>query len=113
MVKEYAQKFGSPSKGAEPSVSRPEQPGSIFAMAIALKGTPSSTAVVVDGKDEVDLYFGNISPVALDFDDPLGWWKVTFTYFPSLVMLNIGSRVCRELYRLWRVLREIFSQSLV
>ncbi|KAF7346736.1 Reverse transcriptase-RNase H-integrase [Mycena sanguinolenta] len=56
---------------------------SVFAMAMALKAAPilstatgSTTATVAsDGKDEVELYCGNISPVADDFDDPLGWWK--------------------------------------
>ncbi|KAF7370112.1 Reverse transcriptase-RNase H-integrase [Mycena sanguinolenta] len=49
---------------------------SVFAMAMALQDKSEvSTAVSGDGCDEVDLYFGNISPVAHDFDDPLGWWK--------------------------------------
>ncbi|KAF7348260.1 Reverse transcriptase-RNase H-integrase [Mycena sanguinolenta] len=49
---------------------------SVFAMAMALQDKSEvSTAVSGDGRDEVDLYFGNISPVAHDFDDPLGWWK--------------------------------------
>ncbi|KAF7372454.1 hypothetical protein MVEN_00106900 [Mycena venus] len=32
-------------------------------------------AVAADGKEEVELYCGNISPVGPDFDDPLRWWK--------------------------------------
>jgi len=56
----------------------------IFAMAMALKVTlalPKVTAAV-DGKDKVDLYCGNVSPVAPDFDNPLKWWRVSF--FPLL-----------------------------
>ncbi|KAJ7720081.1 hypothetical protein DFH07DRAFT_1009021 [Mycena maculata] len=34
----------------------------------------------VNGKDEVELYFGNISPVGGNFNDPLTWWKkMSFT----------------------------------
>ncbi|KAJ7869437.1 hypothetical protein B0H14DRAFT_3579819 [Mycena olivaceomarginata] len=45
---------------------------------MALKATRALPKVTVtaDGKDEVDLYCGNISPVASDFDDPLKWWKL-------------------------------------
>jgi hypothetical protein len=52
-------------------------------MAMALKVTQASLAATVaaDGKDEVELYCGNISPVALDFDDLLKWWKVSSTTF--------------------------------
>ncbi|KAJ7742345.1 hypothetical protein DFH07DRAFT_777762 [Mycena maculata] len=100
--------------GAGPSVSQPEASGSIFAMAITLNGsTESVPAGVVDGKDEVELYFGNISPVTGDFDDPLTWWKASFTYCPSILILIIGPRTCKELYRSWHVLHETFLQSLV
>ncbi|KAJ6564822.1 hypothetical protein B0H19DRAFT_1259227 [Mycena capillaripes] len=45
-------------------------------MAMALQHKPkASTSTAGDGKDEADLYLGNISPVAPDFDDPLGRWK--------------------------------------
>jgi hypothetical protein len=47
----------------------------IFVMAMALKATPAlpTATAAVDGTDKVDLYYGNISPVASDFDDPLKW----------------------------------------
>ncbi|KAJ7262989.1 hypothetical protein C8J57DRAFT_1719208 [Mycena rebaudengoi] len=44
-------------------------------MAMELQGKVSSSSAVPDGKAEVDLYTGNISPVGRDFDNPLGWWK--------------------------------------
>jgi hypothetical protein len=52
-------------------------------MAMAMKATPAlpKVTVAVDGEDEVDLYCGNISPIAPDFDDPLKWWKVSFFSF--------------------------------
>jgi hypothetical protein len=38
-----------------------------------------------DGKDEVELsYFGNISPITLGFNDPLGWRKVSFAFLPRI-----------------------------
>lgn len=40
------------------------------------ESTEAHADVADEGKREVDLYLGNISPVARDFDDPLGWWKV-------------------------------------
>jgi hypothetical protein len=55
-------------------------------MAMAIKAIPTSATVAVaaDGKAEVDLYCGNLSPVAEDFDDPLKWWKVRcFLLFPE------------------------------
>jgi hypothetical protein len=42
------------------------------------------------GKDEVHLYFSDISPVTPDFNYPLGWWKfkVSFAFFASNPVLN-------------------------
>ncbi|KAJ6532386.1 hypothetical protein B0H19DRAFT_1081453 [Mycena capillaripes] len=78
IVKRYAQadRDISPTKvdaGASPKPSTITARNSIFAMAMALKATPALPKVTaaVDGKDEVELYCGNISPVAPDFDDPL------------------------------------------
>ncbi|KAJ7836255.1 hypothetical protein B0H14DRAFT_3460817 [Mycena olivaceomarginata] len=45
-------------------------------MAMTLQDRAATTKTTSgDGKDKVDLYLGNISPVTPDFDDPLGWWK--------------------------------------
>ncbi|KAK7045126.1 reverse transcriptase-RNase H-integrase [Favolaschia claudopus] len=54
-------------------------PLTVFAMAMALDSTPSTESSeatpLSSAKDEVELYFGNISAVPKNFDDPLGWWK--------------------------------------
>ncbi|KAJ7117991.1 hypothetical protein C8R43DRAFT_901672 [Mycena crocata] len=79
IVKKYAAQDKSRTVDTEstnPDRTTAPGPTSVFAMAMALQGAGASTKPVSDGKDEVDLYLGNISPVPLDFDDPLGWWKV-------------------------------------
>jgi hypothetical protein len=67
----------------------------IFAIAMALKApsTLPKVTTAIDGKGEVDLYCGNISPVAPDFDDPLKWWKVSvfFPFFPLFPGYGIES----------------------
>ncbi|KAJ7671770.1 hypothetical protein B0H17DRAFT_1244929 [Mycena rosella] len=69
---------------------------SIFAMPMALEATPASKTVApaVDGKDEVNLYCGNISPVAASFDDPLAWWK------ENAGTLKYMARVARDILAL-------------
>jgi hypothetical protein len=74
MVKKYAQ-AGNDAVGLPVDI---ETVTSVFWMAMELQGKASSTSAIPDGKAEVDLYIGNISPVGRDFDDPLGWWKVSF-----------------------------------
>jgi hypothetical protein len=54
-------------------------------MAMTLQDHAATTKTTAgDGKDEVDLYFHNISSVAPYFDDPLGWWKVSFAFLPQI-----------------------------
>jgi hypothetical protein len=41
-----------------------------------VKGPVETKKTSFSVKDEVELYFGGISPVEDGFDDLLGWWKV-------------------------------------
>jgi hypothetical protein len=50
----------------------------IFAMAVKGSTETKKKSSSFAGKDEVDMYIGGISPVEEGFDDPLGWWKVSF-----------------------------------
>jgi hypothetical protein len=50
----------------------------IFAMAVKGSAETKKNASLFAGKDEVDIYIGEISPVEGGFDDLLGWWKVSF-----------------------------------
>ncbi|KAJ7708447.1 hypothetical protein B0H16DRAFT_1345051 [Mycena metata] len=87
IVKKYAQARQDNSPGRVGTDFAPKSSGetpqlSIFAMATALKTNPAPAAPrAVNGKDEVELYCGNISPVAQGFDDPLTWWKVSRLLF--------------------------------
>jgi hypothetical protein len=72
MVKKYAQ-AGNDAVGLPVDI---EAVTSVFGMAMELQGKASSTSAIPDGR--IYLYIGNISPVGRDFDDPLGWWKVSF-----------------------------------
>jgi hypothetical protein len=103
IVKKYAQadQDSSPTNvesdfdtGAGPKSSNVAAQNTIFAMVMALKATPALPTVTaaVDGRDEVDLYCGNISPVALDFDDPLKWWKSVFSLSSQNTVLNPPGR---------------------
>ncbi|KAJ7868536.1 hypothetical protein B0H14DRAFT_2572271 [Mycena olivaceomarginata] len=47
----------------------------IFAMAVKGSAETKKNASLFAGKDEVDIYIGEISPVEEGFDDLLGWWK--------------------------------------
>ncbi|KAJ7861174.1 hypothetical protein B0H13DRAFT_1900597 [Mycena leptocephala] len=66
-------------------------------MAMALKATQASPAATVAAgrKDKVELYCGNISPVAPDFDDPLKWWKDIETREQLIPIddMNLGASV--------------------
>ncbi|KAJ7301964.1 hypothetical protein DFH08DRAFT_827070 [Mycena albidolilacea] len=44
-------------------------------MALKMTQTSPVATVAANGRDKVELYCGNISPVVPDFDDPLKWWK--------------------------------------
>jgi hypothetical protein len=88
IVKKYARADDSKSPSdvsatSSRSSSSIPQTMTVFGMAMALKAAPAVQPVVTaaDGKDKVDLYCGNISPVTQDFDDPLKWWKVIFYRF--------------------------------
>ncbi|KAJ7831822.1 hypothetical protein B0H14DRAFT_3463771 [Mycena olivaceomarginata] len=66
---------------------------SVFAMAMALKAAPAvkTVSTTIDGKDEVELYCGNISPVSETFDDPLTWWK------ENVGTLKYMARIARDI----------------
>ena len=73
LVKKYSAAFAATMSTA-PSVTKPVR--GIFAMAVQGHAeTKKKTSFA--GKDEVEMYFGGISPVEDGFDDPLGWWKVS------------------------------------
>jgi hypothetical protein len=91
IVKKYAKadRHPAPSNVASAGSDQNTPATLVFAMAMALQDQAATTKTTAgDGKDEVDLYFGNISPVTLGFDDPLGWWKVSFAFFASNTVLN-------------------------
>ncbi|KAJ7924535.1 hypothetical protein B0H13DRAFT_1601577 [Mycena leptocephala] len=95
MVKKYAQadQRTSPTAPAAGSIQSTSTT-TVFAMAMALHTVPTSTATATgDGRDEVELYFGNISPVAPDFDDPLAWWKASFFYAAPNTLLNTTKKI--------------------
>jgi hypothetical protein len=97
IVNRYARadRATSPTQVETESAHNSTSSTSIFAMAMALEATPASKTVApaVDGKDEVDLYCGNISPVAASFDDPLAWWKVSFSSLQDESLNHDGRRM--------------------
>lgn len=74
LVKKYSADGSTATTMATASVTSKPAKG-IFAM--AMQGhAESKKSTSFAGKDEVEMYFGGISPVEDSFDDPLGWWKV-------------------------------------
>jgi hypothetical protein len=98
IMKQYTQADGKrpATDVAESSDSGSIPHTTIFGMAMALNDTPAANPVsaAADGKAEVNLYCGNICPVGLHFDDPLGWWQVSFSLL--LVFSNGIDPLCQE-----------------
>jgi hypothetical protein len=79
-------------------------------MAKTLQDQAATTKTTAgDGKDKVDLYFGNISPVTPDFDDPLGWWKVSFAFLPRIRCSILSKQNVGTLEYMARVVRDILA----
>jgi hypothetical protein len=91
LVKKYAEADQGPGPSNVAATSSTPV-ASVFAMAVALQDKAATSKTTAgDEKEEVDLYSGNISPVSPDFNDSLGWWKVSF----ALVALNTVLKLIR------------------
>jgi hypothetical protein len=85
IVKKYAQEHARIISAPAPKPAASSSSTSVLARAMALGGTSRTKTAVADGKAELNLYLGDISPVAEDFDDPLAWWKVCIDYPPHVM----------------------------